>query len=200
MQQHFIKDNYRRTTRRGGWCVGCGFMLVNPNQPYNPNNYDDQVHYYYSSIESGSDNYFNYWHYACSKSQLARYDMIRYQASLCLFHPHSLRWGVSANLGHHKDQESFTYYEMIDLFVGMKLAGFLNFDDDGNWIVEHRIRWTIIRQYCFIIRLNGKDTEQMRAKYRKMIVDGKYKRYFTQAFFDVVIVERAPIPPSLIPY
>jgi hypothetical protein len=198
MPQFF--DYFLKTTRRGGWCRGCGFYLVNPKDPYHVDDPQDKVNYYYSSIPSGCDNYANYYHYACSKSNFPEYDKMRYQASVCLFYPQSLRWGVSSNVGYHKGQESFTYYEMIDLFVGIKLAGFLNFDDEGNRIPVARMEWKIIRKYCFILRLSGKDREQMRWKYKDMIVDERYRRYFTQAFFDITILERAPVPPALIAY
>jgi hypothetical protein len=202
----FEQNKLGWATRNTGWCRGCGYYLVNPNLapiPMNMNQENGRTWYYYANIASGADNYANYFHYPCAKSHFSCYDKMRYQASLCLFYPNVLRWGVSSNQGHHKDQHSFTYCETIDLFVGMKLAGYLKFDNDGN-LIPHpgRIRWKVIRTYCFILRLINKSTEQMRWKYREYIKDGRFKRYFTQEFFDTTIFIGViqPVPQALIPY
>jgi len=201
----FPQHNLGWASRNTGWCRGCGYKLVNPNHapiPMNINQEDGKVWYYYADIPSGSDNYANYFHYPCAKSHFSCYDKMRYQASLCLFYPHVLQWGVSSNQGHHKDQHSFTYCETIDLFVGMKLAGYLNFDDDGNLIHPGRISWKNIRTYCFILRLVNKSTYQMKWKYERSIEQDKFKRYFTQVFLDTTILIGAipPVPQALIPY
>lgn len=174
-------DHFLRTERRGGWCVGCGYFLVNPHRPLEP------VAYYHSQPESGNLNYRNYWHYACANSHFFHYALIRYQASLCLYYPHLLSWAVSSNQLHHKNQDSFTYYEMVDLFVGMKLSGAL--DDPG------RKPWNRIRQYCYILRLNGKTNEQMRQKYRDYSENNRYERYFTDLFHNTVIEYNAALEP-----
>ena len=82
-------------------------------------------------------------------------------------------WPISTH------QDSFTYYEMIDLFVGMKLSGEL--DNPG------RKHWKRIRKYCYILRLNGKSEEQMRMKYRHYTIEDRYSRYFTPLFHNTVI-------------
>jgi len=76
---------------------------------------------------------------------------------------------------------------MIDLFVGMKLAGEL--DHPG------RKRWKRIRNYCYILRLNGKTEEQMRRKYRHYIEQDRYARYFTPLFHNTVIIYNAEWEP-----
>jgi hypothetical protein len=166
---------YLVTERPGGWCVGCGFYLVEPHQPFN------DVSFYYTIPESGCPNYANYFHYACAKSHFSKYNLIRYQASLCLYYPHVLEWALSSNQLHHKNQDSFTYVELIDLFVGLKLSGYL---DQQNT----RKKWKRIRQFCFILRLNGKTEEQMRRKYRHFVKDDRYARYFTHAFHQTIIL------------
>jgi hypothetical protein len=174
-------SRYHETQRPGGWCIGCGFQLVNPQRLY------DHVAYVYAIPESGVSNYPNYFHYACKKSHHCQYSLMRYQASICLYFAHKLQWAVSSNQDRQNDQESFTYNEMIDLFVGLKLSGFLD---------QPLIRWVIVRQFCFILRLNGKTTEQMRSKYRLYIENNRYKRYFTDEFHETIVVDgTAPVPP-----
>jgi hypothetical protein len=173
---------YYTTNRPTGWCVACGFYLTNPDRPNEP------VSYYNALPNSGVNNYLNYVHYPCAKSHLTRYSMIRYQASLCLFYPQILQWALSSNQNRHKHQDSFTYCELVDLFVGLKLAGQL--DQQG------RINWIRVRRYCFILRLNGKTIGQMKQKYRAYKENNRYERYFTNIFLQtVVIYDPATLPP-----
>jgi hypothetical protein len=174
---------YYNTTRPTGWCVFCGFFLTNPERQNEP------VGYYNALPASGAENYLNYVHYACSKSHLIHYSKVRYQASLCLYFPQVLAWALSSNQHRHKHQDSFTYMELIDLFVGLKLSGELDRPlDKKNWIR--------VRRYCFILRLQGKTTEQMKRKYRAYKVNNRYTRYFTPAFMQTVIIyDPTTLPP-----
>jgi hypothetical protein len=105
-----------------------------------------------------------------------------------------LEWAVSSNQNHHKHQDSFTYPELIDLFVGLKLSGYLDMPQNA------RKNWRRIRKFCFIIQLFGKTEEQMRRKYRHMVeqINGqaRYKRYFTPIFHQTIIAQGvAAVPP-----
>jgi hypothetical protein len=175
-------QHYHTTNRHSGWCVVCGYYLTNPNRPH------ESVGYYNALPVSGTNNYLNYIHYPCAKSHLVKYATIRYQATLCLFYPNILQWAVSTNQLHHKHQDSFTYSELVDLFVGLKLSGELDRPGRKNWI--------LVRRYCFILRLNGKTINQMKRKYRSYVVGHRYARYFTQQFLQtVVIFDPHTVPP-----
>ena len=167
------------STRRAGWCVGCGFKLVNPRR-------ERRVRYRLCNIESGAETYLNYFHYACSQSHVSKYTCMRYNAMKCLYHPDTLRWGVSSNQGYHNNQYSFTYCEWVDLFVGLKLSGQLHVE---------RKDWTLVRQYCFILILHNKTIEQMKRKYRTMKVNNRWERYFTPLFMETIIHVPVPIVP-----
>ena len=168
--------------RRGGWCVGCGFYLVNPRLPHHVGDMETRQRFTRPTIDSGAENYKNYYHYACSKSHQANYPLMRWNAMKCLLYPNELIWGVSSNQQHHKHQDSFTYCEMMDLFVGLKLSGQLDVNNG-------RINWDLTRRYCYILQLTNKTNEQMRRKYRALIVEDKYQRYFTDEFRNTIIDE-----------
>jgi len=94
----------RTTQKNTGYCHFCGFKLVNPQRP------DEMILYHViTQPQSGSINYPNYCHTSCGRSHFVKYDTMRFQAIQCLYSPHLLRWGCSANNGHHGEGNAWTY-------------------------------------------------------------------------------------------
>jgi len=181
-------NTVRCTKLTTGWCLGCGWKLVNPQRPNEPVRYCPSI-----TPSSGQDNYRNYLHFSCSRSFLISYNRMRFAAAMCLYSPHRLRWAVSANMGHQGGKTKWMYAEVIDLFIGLKLSGQFHIMPKN---------WPLVQQYCLILRLTMKTTAQMKKKYQLMMEPAedtnmpKYLRYFTSAFH-AANVEHNPafVPP-----
>jgi hypothetical protein len=162
------------TQRSTGSCFGCGWKLVNPQQPNRYIRYCPEV-----SPRSGSINYSTYLHYSCSRSYIISYNRMRHAAALCLYSPHILKWGVSFSTGQKGNKVPWTYVEIIDLFVGLKLSGYFDAPQKP---------WELVFKHCLILQLTNKTTRQMGKKYQYMIEiqedtnQPKYMRYFTMSF------------------
>ena len=170
----------KTTTRNTGFCMACGYKLVNPLRP------DERVKYYIVEPNHGHANQRNYVHYACSLSHLIRYNIVRFNACKCLFEPGSLEWAVSQNNDYHGQGQRWTYVEFIDLFVALKLSG-----EQLNIIKN----WARVLRFAPILRLKGRTLGQLTNKYVQM--QNVHAAYFTHVFNNVQFMfdeEHAPPP------
>jgi hypothetical protein len=167
------------TTKVSGWCCACGFKLVNPNL-----NLQQRTKYYIPQPFTQNDNYRNYCHYACSQSHLLDYATVRYNAVMCLYYPLLLSWGVSQNNDHQGRGHKWTYTEVIDLFVAMRLSGQLEAPNK---------QWNLVILYAPILQLRGRNVEQIKKKFEQMQL--VYAQYFTALFLNTQLGYHAQFNP-----
>jgi hypothetical protein len=138
----------------------------------------------------GRNNYPLYAHYPCMSSQLLNYPYMRFQACRCMTHPNLLVWGASQNDGwqrglrHGDTYQKWSRAEILDLFFGMKLAGYIPAFAVGplpTSFVGVVFNWTTILTYCPILRTTGKRNNQLAKKWSRECEWAAL--YMTPAFF-----------------
>ncbi len=132
-------------------------------------------------------------HFCCFASGMHNYPHCRYQAIRALVPPIQIRWSVSANNGWQSGGHlglnftRWTLLEMLDLIVGMKLAGYLPVWAHGPYPTSFPgvvFDWKRILRFCAILRLTGKSLAPHNQLQRKWQLEcGHAHLYFNAAFF-----------------
>ena len=82
----------------------------------------------------------------------------------------------------------WVYIEVIDLFVALKLSGYLPPQVHGeNVIVNNPINWDRVLSFSPILRSNSKTVQQIKKKWENERMH--MFRYMTVAFFQVQIAD-----------
>jgi len=109
--------------------------------------------------------YQNLGHFPCVESDLHNYLIMRFQAVRSLTHPQWLIWCASQNNGWQRGGQhgaTFTRWmrvEVLDLLIGMKLAGYLPVHPYGPYppsFPNQTISWARVQECCPLLRVTGK--------------------------------------------
>ena len=152
-----------------GTCMGCGCPL---KQSYET---DEYMEYYGVEPNEGKRNYRNYMHKHCARSHLVNYDLLRYNATVCLYDKAKLQWGIRKikQNGEIAEEDTWLYCEQIDLLIALRLS--------DQMLLEHlennskaRV-WNTVLRYAPILQLTGKSIPQCIRK-----LEGLQKKWFSK--------------------
>lgn len=187
---------YRRSYK-SHTCILCGWFIQ-----------EGHLVYPLAPFRSPAENLYQpFAHFPCFTSSMHDYPHSRFQAVLAITRPQQVIWAVSQNvgwqMGNHNsvNYERWTLVEVLDLIVGMKLAGFLPVHPHGPYPMafpNDKFDWNRILRFCPILRKTGKSVKPNNQLQKKWQLECKHVHlYFTPQFFAQHIprIQNSNLPP-----